>query len=111
MRDSYQHRKDNAKRRGKPFTITFEEFEAFAYETELLTRRGRSKFSYSVDCKIEELGYVPGNLDRLTISQNSKKEVARRRRKKILMYDYQSKTAKVVDTYTPPAVPIEDLPF
>lgn len=100
MKASFQSLRQNTRRRGKtqnkpkPFTITFEDFEEFCYETEYMKGKGRSKNSHSVDCIIEELGYVRGNLQKLTVSQNSIKE--NNRRKKVLSYDWQNKTATVV---------------
>lgn len=87
-------RREKAQNKPKPFTITFEDFEEFCYETQYMAGKERSKHSYSVDCIIEELGYVKGNLQRLTVSQNSIKEHVRR--KKILAYDWQTKTATVI---------------
>jgi hypothetical protein len=112
MKASFQSLRQNTRRRGKaqgkpkPFTITFEDFEEFCYETEYMKGKGRSKNSHSVDCIIEELGYVKGNLQKLTVSQNSIKENARR--KKVLSYDWQTKTATVI-----PEIKIEqtDNPF
>jgi hypothetical protein len=38
MRASYQHLKDNAKRRGIYFDLTFEEFVQFCYETDYIAK-------------------------------------------------------------------------
>jgi hypothetical protein len=97
MRDAYQHLKDNSKRRGIYFDLTFEQFAEFCFETEYLTRRGRSRFSYSVDRIREELGYTAGNLQRLTIADNTRKENARRQRVKIMQFDYATKKVKVLN--------------
>lgn len=100
MKASFQTLRQNTRRREKtqnkpkPFTITFEDFEEFCYETDYMAGKGRSKCSYSIDCIVEELGYVKGNLQRLTVSQNSIKEHTRR--KKLLAYDWQTKTATVI---------------
>jgi hypothetical protein len=61
----------NAKRRNKPCTITFEYFKKFCRKTKYIQRKGIWKYSYSIDCKINELGYVEGNLQLLTVSANS----------------------------------------
>jgi hypothetical protein len=99
MRDSWQHLKDNSKRRGIFFDLTFEEFAHFCYETDYLYGVGKKKTSFSVDRIIEEIGYTAGNLQVLTLSNNSKKENARR---KTLVYDYVTKFATVVkSTITP----------
>lgn len=99
MKAAYQTLKYNTTRRAKeqgrpkPFTITFEDFKEFCIETKYMAGKGRSKTSYTIDCIKEELGYVRGNLQKLTKSDNSKKEQARR---KTLVYDWQSRTATVV---------------
>lgn len=86
MMASYMNLRANAKRRGKEFTITFEDFRQFCYETDYIQGKGRTKDCYSVDRKDETKGYVPGNLQRLTVGQNKKKH---------LEYDYQTKYATV----------------
>lgn len=99
MKAAFQTLRQNNRRRGieqgkpKPFTITFQDFEEFCYNTNYMAGKGRSKTSYSIDCIKEELGYVKGNLQKLTVSANSKKEQVRR---KTLIYDYRTRTATVV---------------
>lgn len=86
--------RQNAKRRGHEFTITFSEFEEFCTKTSILLGRGRTKDSYSIDRIRENEGYVPGNLQVLTVSENTKKY------SKWVKYDYQTKygtTVKVFD--------------
>lgn len=89
MKASYIALRTNAKRRGKVFTITFEDFKEFCYETDYMTGKGRTKDCYSVDRIKEDLGYIRGNLQRLTVGNNKKKH---------LEYDYQTKTATVKTT-------------
>lgn len=91
MRYAYDVLKMNAKRRGKRFTISFEYFKRFAIETNYLAGKGRKKLSYSVDRINNRLGYIPGNLQLLTLSDNSKKA----HRTITLNYDYQTKFASV----------------
>lgn len=70
----YANLRGNARRRGKVFTITFEEFKAFLESENYLRRkRGRSKTSVSVDRVINELGYIAGNLKAITLQANSSK--------------------------------------
>jgi len=95
MAASYQNLKQNAKRRHKIFTITFEYFKQFAYETNFIPGNGRRKDSHSVDCIIAELGYVPGNLERLSLQENGRKK------DKILVYDWRTRSALVIDGYRP----------
>lgn len=73
MKAAYQTLKYNATRRGLPFTITYKDFEKFALKTKLMTNRGRGKESYTVDRIDGQLGYVPGNLQVLTLSDNGYK--------------------------------------
>jgi len=65
--------KSNARRRGKPFTITVEDFREFCEETNYLERRGKSGKDMSIDCKIQSLGYVKGNIRAISLSENSRK--------------------------------------
>jgi hypothetical protein len=83
MKASYQTMKYNATRRKKPFTITFEYFKQFCYETCYMAGKGRTKESFTVDCEINELGYIPGNIKMRTKSINSRKHVSR------LVYDWE----------------------
>lgn len=64
----------NARRRGKEFGLTIEEFKDFLIQENYLRRkRGRTKTSVSVDRKQNERGYFRDNLQALTISGNSEK--------------------------------------
>lgn len=49
---------------------------------------GRTAHSYSVDRIDNTKGYIPGNIQALTIAQNSSKGT------KVLSYDWYHKTAK-----------------
>ncbi len=89
MRCCYTTLKSNAKRRNKAFAITFEYFQEFCIATDYIAGKGRTKDSYSIDCIDPRLGYIPGNIRRTTVSENSKK-------KNHLHYDWQTKTAVVV---------------
>jgi len=102
MRDSWQHLKDNSKRRGIYFYLTFEQFEQFCVETEYLHKVGKSKLSYSVDRIEEWKGYTVGNLQVLTLSDNSLKENNRRKARKVLMYDFTTGFATVIKSISTP---------
>lgn len=88
---SYRTLKANAKRRGKMFTITLDEFRDFCYETQLLTNRGTKSTSYTVDRIDNRYGYHIGNIQKLTNAENARKK------DKILNYDYENKTATVTE--------------
>lgn len=105
IKAAYDHIKYRAKERKKPFKITLEYFTEFCYKTELLAS-GRRKHAegFTVDCIINELGYVEGNLQKLTLSENSKKSVKR------IEYDWQQKEFYVSETIKS-TLPDPDIPF
>jgi hypothetical protein len=68
----YANLRGNARRRGKVFAITFEEFKKFLdRENYLRRKRGRTATSVSVDRTKNDLGYIAGNLRAITIQSNS----------------------------------------
>lgn len=70
-RYTYQTLKDNAKRRGKGFTLTFAQFLNYDAETNYIKERGRTANDQSIDRKDNEDGYNFYNIHPLTVSQNS----------------------------------------
>ena len=90
LRYSYYDWKANAKRRGKEFTITLEQFREFAQKNILIKGRGITATSYHIDRIKNEHGYHIWNIQLLQNTDNINKENLRR---KILKYEYQSKTA------------------
>lgn len=90
MKAAFQTLRQNARRRKKPFAITFEYFRRFCYRTKYMAGKGRTKDSFSIDCKKNELGYVKGNIRKLTVAQNAAKGT------KKLVYDWETKHAFVV---------------
>ena len=75
LKASYQALKDNAKRRGKLFDITFEEFKEFAIKTDYINKRGRSAQSFHIDRVGEKEGYTKSNIQALPNVDNVKKYV------------------------------------
>jgi len=79
----YGVNKRNAKRRalkagnGKFWYVTFEHWVKFCDETGYLAIKGRHKDAASVDCKINELGYIDGNIRVLTVGENASKGAKR----------------------------------
>jgi hypothetical protein len=75
--------KRNANRRakqsgnGKFWYVSFEYWVEFCDDTGYLAIKGRHKDAASLDCKINELGYVDGNLKVLTVSDNARKGTKR----------------------------------
>ena len=86
---AYQTTKDNAKRRGKEFTLTLEQFKRFCRKTNYITGKGRTKTSYSIDRIENHKGYTINNIQILPLSENSKKGC------KVLEYDWRTRTATV----------------
>lgn len=96
VRTAYECIKARAKRKGREFTITLAYFRRFCYRVDYRAGLGRSADSYTVDRIKEEKGYVPGNLQKLTNSENVKK---------YLNYDWQTKHASVVTIKEPKNLP------
>lgn len=101
VRYAYMNLKHNAKRRGKYFDLTFEQFYKFCKEVNLLDGKRNHKNSYTVDRIDNEKGYTISNIQRLTRSENSKKGT------KILDYDPLTKTARYIEMKED----LDDLPF
>ena len=113
MEAAYQNKRSDAAKRDIYFDLTLEEFAELCYETEYLKKKGRSKHSYSID-RIEEgkyPGYTKSNIRVIEVGDNSKKEQERRRLRKILLYDWRSGSARVVDRYDRYSPSLEPLPF
>jgi hypothetical protein len=89
MRYAFKTLRDNAKRRGHEFQLTFEQFAKFAIRTKYLAGKGRTKDSFSIDRRENWRGYVLDNIRILTVGANS--------RKKKLDYDWETKQAVVVE--------------
>lgn len=70
---AYSHLKSNAKRRGKPFDLTLEQFKHFAKKYDYLDKKGRRHSCYHIDRKDERLGYTIDNIQVLTNSENVRK--------------------------------------
>lgn len=70
---AYTALKTNAKRRGKEFTLTFEEFNEFVIKTDYMAKKGIYKTSYHIDRIKEHLGYTRENIQTLPNTQNVKK--------------------------------------
>jgi len=73
VRYAYQTLKHNAKRRGKDFDLTFEQFEAFCISTEYHEKRGINKLSASIDRIDNSRGYHIDNIQILDMIDNSRK--------------------------------------
>lgn len=67
---TYSLLKSNAKRRGKEFTLTLEEFKTFCQETGYLQGKGKKKKSMSIDRIDHTKGYSIDNIQILSLSEN-----------------------------------------
>lgn len=76
LKHAYNTLKANAKRRGKYFDLTFEQFKQFAVRVDYLSKKGRGANSYHVDRREEPGGYTLSNMQLLTNSENVKKFAA-----------------------------------
>lgn len=65
--------RNNAKRRKKVFTISFDYFKKFCKKHEYIQKRGVTKFGLHIDRIVEELGYIEGNIQVLENHLNVKK--------------------------------------
>jgi len=74
VRYAYETLRSNAKRRGKSFTLTFEEFSTFCVETNYIDLKGRHINGLSVDRINPSKGYSADNIQALTIRENSSKK-------------------------------------
>jgi hypothetical protein len=72
-RYAYSILKNNAKRRGKIFTISYEYFLKFVIKHEYIAGKGITKHGLHIDRKKEHLGYIEGNLQVLSNTANIKK--------------------------------------
>jgi hypothetical protein len=96
MKAAYQTLRQNARRRGIYFDLTYAQFEKFCIETDYMKGKGKTALSFSID-RVQDgplPGYTITNLRTLTLSDNTKKENARR--KKLLVYDYRTREATVI---------------
>jgi len=75
LKAAYQTLKYNAKRRGKEFDLTFEQFKEFAIKTKYEKKRGVYADSYHIDRIDETKGYTIDNIQVLTNVQNLRKYI------------------------------------
>lgn len=73
LRAAYSNLKSNAKRRGKFFDLTFEQFKNFSIKTEYHIKAGIFKESYHIDRIDETKGYSIDNIHILPNHKNIKK--------------------------------------
>lgn len=70
---AYWTLRNNAKRRGKVFKLTLEQFREFAHKTNYMVGKGKQKESYHID-RINEAGaYAADNIQVLSNTENVRK--------------------------------------
>lgn len=74
LKAAYAQLRTHAKSRSKPFTLTYDQFEAFAVKTDYARLRGKSSLSLSIDRIENSLGYHWWNIQAITIRENCRKE-------------------------------------
>jgi hypothetical protein len=72
---AYQAHKSNAKRRGIPSELTFEQFKEFALEIQYMVKKGIYKNSLHIDRIDESKGYTVDNIQALENTKNIKKSL------------------------------------
>lgn len=65
--------KQNARRRGKVFDLTIDQFSTFCEETNYISLKGKTAKSASIDRIDPSKGYSLSNIQILTLSENSSK--------------------------------------
>ena len=70
----YNSLKKHARLRGKPFSLTIEQFTEFAQKTDYVRLVGRSSLSLSIDRIENSLGYHIWNVRGVTLRENSRKQ-------------------------------------
>lgn len=93
----------NARRRGKKFALTFEYWVTWCDDTGYLALKGRHKHALSVDCQINDLGYVDGNIRPLLLGENARKGTKR------IEWNYITNQWDVLEQ--PATETTDDLPF
>lgn len=84
---------------GKYWYVTYEHFVWLCDTTGYLALKGRSKYDASLDCIIDELGYIDGNVRVITVGDNSAKG------KKYVTWNWITREWEIV---TGPIVPKTD---
>lgn len=69
----YDTLKMNAKRRGKVFDLTLDQFENFCIKTGYNEKKGKTADSLSIDRRDAEKGYTKSNIRAISLSDNSKR--------------------------------------
>jgi len=104
VKASFYILKENAKRRGKHFDLTFNQFQEFVIKTGYMKKKGIFSESWHIDRIDETRGYTIDNLQVLTNAQNVRK---------YLKYNYDEHNRKMMFTteIIHPQNEIDGVPF
>lgn len=94
LRYAYHALKDNAKRRGKAFELSFEEFKLFVRKVDYMKKKGVTAEAYHIDRIDETRGYTLGNLQILTNSDNVRKYLDYRWNEQAQKMEFKNVTLK-----------------
>lgn len=94
LKYAYQTLKDNAKRRGKPFNLTFEWFCFFAETVEYTKKKGITQKAIHIDRINEEKGYTITNIQPLPNAQNVRKYLDYKWNEEIRQMEFNTRTVK-----------------
>lgn len=86
VKKAYWNMRGTARRRGIEFTISLDYFRAFCLQYDYTGRRGRKATSATIDRVDSKLGYVEGNIQLLSLSENVRKARAEEVRNRKQMY-------------------------
>ena len=75
LRYVWQNLKHNAKRRGKVFTLTFEQWVGFLSTNNYMEERGRTAEGLTIDRRVNSQGYDLSNIQVLPNVDNASKGV------------------------------------
>lgn len=73
LQSTFTINKNNAKRRGKEWSLTIEQFRYFCQDSDYLKQKGITRLSASIDRIKNNLGYHIENIRSITLSLNSSK--------------------------------------
>jgi hypothetical protein len=88
VRYAFNNIRNRAKQRNILFTITLEQFRTWCHKVKYIGLKGRSSESYTIDRKHNDLGYHLDNIQVMTNRENVKK---------YFMYDWRTKTGRVIE--------------
>lgn len=74
LKAAFKTLRNHAKERAKDFSLTFEQFKAFAIKTDYLKRKGKTSLSLQIDRVDNSKGYHIWNMQAITLRENTRKQ-------------------------------------